>query len=123
MTIRTSLTISAVIAITFAVVTQGSFSSHVESRAAGQFQGLGVTAGAATTQAEHKVSLDHPEMLPVNAAKPCPKGQVHCGAGCYDPRVSCCCTPTKNDHDIVSKRRAYNCNDACKNAAKGGRAR
>jgi hypothetical protein len=108
MTMRTSLTIATAIAITFALVTQRSFSSHVESSAAKQFQIGGVTAA---------------DMHPVSNAKPCPKGQVHCGAGCYDPRVSCCCTPTKNDHDIVRKRQNNTCNDVCKNNAKGGRSR
>ena len=121
MTIRTSLTIAAVISITFAGVTQSSFSSPVTSSAAIQLQGVGVTAAAATPQDVDRVPLDPLEMCPVDAAKSCPTGQARCGAGCYDPRVSCCCTPTKKDHEIVPKRRANNCIDACRAAAMAGR--
>jgi hypothetical protein len=107
MTIRMSLTIAAAVASTFALVTQRSFSSRMESSGAGQIQVGGVTAA---------------DMHPVDIARRCPKGQARCGAGCYDPRVSCCCAPTKNDHDIVTKRN-NSCKDVCKNALKGGRGR
>src|SRR6266571_4800540 len=112
MKIRTSLMIATVIAITFGCVTQRSSSSPVKSSTARQFQGAGVTAAAATPQ-----PVDRLEMRPV-AAKRCPKGQEHCGAGCYDPQVSCCCSAGKNDHDIVPKRQSNNCIDACRAAGK-----
>src|SRR5258708_10608022 len=66
-----------------------------------QFQGVGVTAAASTPQDVDKVPLDHPEMSPVAT---CPKGQLRCGAGCYDPNQSCCWSSKEGPY-IVRKPR------------------
>ena len=116
MTIRTSLMIATVIAITFAGVTQPSFQSPVKARAARQFQGLKVTAAASTPQDVIKGPSDHLVACSVGGtAKKCPKGQLKCGTvGCYDPKVSCCCSTRRHTLRIFSKRNYGNCNEVCK---------
>jgi hypothetical protein len=118
MTIRTSLMIATVIAIMFAGVTQPSFQPPVKAGAARQFQGLGVTAAASTPQDVDKGPLDHLVACSTGGtAKKCPKGQVKCGtAGCYDPKVSCCCNTRRHTLQIFGKRNYSNCNEVCKAA-------
>ncbi len=81
MTIRTSLVIATVIAITFA-------------------------GAAATPQNVDKVPIDHVESYPVAALRPCERGLVRCGAACYGPAVSCCCSSNKGPQ-VVTKPSKY----------------
>jgi hypothetical protein len=116
-TIRTSLMIAAVIAITLAGVTERSFSSPAK---AGQFQGVGVTE-ASTSQDVDRLPLDHPEMCPVDVRTTCARGQVRCGARCYDPNVSCCCSSKKGPQIVgkPKKRTTNSCYQFCEAAGLG----
>jgi hypothetical protein len=118
MTIRTSLMMAAVIAITFAGVTQPSLQPPAKAMAARQFQGAGVTAAAATPQDVDEGTLDHLVMCSAGGAtERCPKGLLKCGtAGCYDPKVKCCCNTRKRTLQIFGKRNYANCNEVCRSA-------
>ena len=120
MTIRTSLLIASVMAVTFSGVTQRSFSSSAKTRAVEQFQGVGVAAAAKPQ--DDKTPLDHMEMCPVDAQQTgSAKRQLRCGnAGLYDPKSSCCCNPVKDVYKIAPKGHNPNCSAPCKAAGKKG---
>jgi hypothetical protein len=115
-TIRTSLMIVSVIAIALAGLTQRSFLSPAQAR---PFQGAGVTAS--TPQDVDRVPLDHPEMCPVDVKTLCARGQVRCGARCYDPNVSCCCSSKKGPQIVgkPKKRTTNSCYQFCEAAGLG----
>src|SRR5258708_4944929 len=57
------------------------------------------------------------ELCAAGAKKTCPKGQEHCGGGCYDPQTSCCGNAGQHGFKIIPKRRSPNCEDSCRAAA------
>ena len=94
--------------------TQRSFSSAVKS-------GDAAATPQYVDQDVDRVASDDPEMCAGGGGKTCPKGQERCGGGCYDPKVSCCCTMSAKDKEIAAKRKYPNCTDACRAYAMGHR--
>jgi hypothetical protein len=67
------------------------------------------------------VTTQNLELCAAGAKKTCPKGQERCGSKCYDPKASCCCNAGQHGFKIIPKRRAPNCEDSCRAAAKAHR--